>query len=514
MTCLSDEQLAGLALNLESSGVSAAHVEQCNSCQTRLTELCRLTQQLSGAHAELEARHAAARDRLLATLSEVKLAPRPGGIGGWLLDSVARLTPRQRIAAGGLGLSTAIALVLLVLAIANSPTSLSAMERLTKAIREVKSYSYKMRNLDTFVIEGQSQPTTVEHTASVHWLESTGLRYDEQIVRAGGPVYPRERAGGLLNHITGIHPVGKPGILVYHDGRTVPMIKTFYRIPEVHGDDAGPDSPITKLRMVREGDGKVLCELGTTTIRGKNARGFVMALHEAKPGSGFDALEVWVDPETDLPLEFGYELKTDESKRVFHITDCRWNIELDPKWFDATPPEGYVDISPPTDEKDIAAISAALKLYADLSGGRYPRGTNLDADAVHDEMLKLAGFRGPTRPEWTNDKRFEAIQHAKPSLDWLARLLRNTVNTGYYGESVRPADNDKILLWWSVAKSATESPFRVFYGDLRTEILPLAKWARLVMPDAALPHLNEEGQTATKKEVRVRSTPRADQPGR
>jgi hypothetical protein len=290
------------------------------------------------------------------------------------------------------------------------------------------------------------------------------------------------------------------------------MIQTFYRIPQLHEADAGKDSPITKLRMVREGDGKVLRELGTKTIRGKQARGFVMALHEAKPGSGFDALEVWVDPETDLPLEFGYELTTDETKRVFHITDCRWNIDLDPKLFDATPPEGYVDISPPTDENDIAGFAAALKLYADLSGGHYPGGTNLDADALHDEMLKLAGFTGPPRPEWANDKRFQQIQQAKPSLDWLARVLRNTVNTGYFGDAVRPADKDKILLWWNVAKAATENPFRVFYGDLRTEILPLAQWAKLVLPEAALPHLNEEDQTATKKAVRVQATPRAQQP--
>jgi outer membrane lipoprotein-sorting protein len=501
MACLTDEQLAGLALNLESSEAFAAHVGECDSCRNKLTDLCQLTQRLSAAHAELDAVHSASRAQLLATLANVKVTARPGGIGGWLHDTVARLSPRQRIAAGGLGLSTAVALVLLVLAIANSATPLSAMERLAKAVREVKSYSYKMRNLDTFVAHGQNQPTTIVHTSTVHWLESAGLLYDEQIVRTGGPVYPRERAGGLFNHITGIHPAGKPGILVYHDGRSVSMIKTFNRIPALREVDAGKDSPITKLRMVREGDGKVLRELGTKTIRGKNARGFVMALHAAKPGSGFDALEVWVDPETDLPLEFGYELSTGELKRVFRITDCRWNIDLDPKLFDATPPAGYVDISPPTDEKDIAGIAAALKLYADLSGGRYPGGTNLDAGAVHDEMLKLAGFTGPARPEWTNDKRFQQIRQAKPSLDWLARLLRNTTNTGYFGDAVRPEDKEKALLWWNVARSATENPFRVFYGDLRTEILPVAKWAELVSPDVAGPHLPQGGggRTVTVK---------------
>jgi hypothetical protein len=48
-----------------------------------------------------------------------------------------------------------------------------------------------------------------------------------------------------------------------------------------------------------------------------------MALRDAEPQSGFDALEVWVDSETDLPLEFGFERTDDETIRVYRITDCR-----------------------------------------------------------------------------------------------------------------------------------------------------------------------------------------------
>jgi hypothetical protein len=303
---------------------------------------------------------------------------------------------------------------------------------------------------------------------------------------------PREREAGLLAHYTGIHPASKPGVLIYHDGRTVTMVKTFRQIPPILDADAGPDSPITKLRMVREGEGEVLRDLGTKTIQGKSARGFVMALKDAKPGSGFDALEVWVDPKTDLPVEFGFERKDGGSTSLYRITDCQWEIEIDPKLFDPTAPPGYIDISPPIQEKDIAGIVAALKLYADLSGGRYPHEATFDAEAVFDEMLELAGFMGPPRPEWTGDNRFTQIQQARHSLIWVERLLRDTTNTGYYGATVRPADKDKILLWWNVATSGAENPYRVFYGDLQTEILPLARWAKLVPPEVAEGHLPEE----------------------
>ena len=86
-----------------------------------------------------------------------------------------------------------------------------------------------------------------------------------------------------------------------------------------------------------------------------------MSLKDAKPNSGFDALEVWVDPETDLPMEFGFERKNGVETDVYRITDCRWNIEIDPKLFDTTPLEGYEDITPPSDDAASAEIVAARK---------------------------------------------------------------------------------------------------------------------------------------------------------
>jgi hypothetical protein len=273
------------------------------------------------------------------------------------------------------------------------------------------------------------------------------------------------------------------------------MVKTYFWVPELpsmSAEDIGPDSPITRLRMVREGAGEVLRELGTKMINGSEARGYVMALKDAKPGSGFDALEVWVDPATDLPLELWYEHKDDKVTQIFRITDCRWNIEIDPKLFDATPPAGYEDITPPSDDQAIAEIVAALKLYAQLSGGNYPRVEAFDADAVHREMLNLAGFTGQPQEDW--EKLLE-IKQTTTGLKWIGLVLRNGINAGYYGADVNSEDKDKVLLWWRAVErpqSTHEFSYRVFYGDLRSEVLPLAEWAKLVPEEAAQAHLPQE----------------------
>jgi hypothetical protein len=166
------------------------------------------------------------------------------------------------------------------------------------------------------------------------------------------------------------------------------------------------------------------------------------------------------------------------------MTDFRWNIELDPKLFDPTPPEGYTDITPPTDEKAFAQIAQALKLYAELSGGKYPQidtyqvNAKFDVGAIFAEMLKMAGFNGPPRPEWSHDKKFQQIQEAKPGFDWIGKiLLSNTA--GYRGSKVGPQDKDKPLLWWLY-----EGPegYRVFYGDLRNESLTEAQGKSVIPP--------------------------------
>jgi hypothetical protein len=367
------------------------------------------------------------------------------------------------------------------------------MERMVKAVREVKSYSYQLFTQDTFVREGDTQPSTVTHTGITYFQEPCSVRYDEKLVRFQGTEPLREDQGQLLTHLSGIHPAGKRGMIIVHAGSSAPsMTRTFYWVPELRSmsdEEIGNESPIIRLRMVREGAGEVLRELGARTINGKPARGYVMALRGAKPGSGFDALEVWIDPTTDLPLEFGYEVTDEKTTRKFRITDCRWNIDVDAKWFDTTPPEGYEEITPPGDEDDIAEIVAALRLYAELSGGHFPRVTTFEAAPIQNEMLDLAGFRGPAREEWKQDERFVKIKQASTGLEWIARIVRSKYNAGYDGQSIGPQEKDKALLWWLVDAAGS---YRVIYGDLRTELLSREQWVSTVPREVAINHLPTE----------------------
>ena len=347
MDCLTDERLAGHALGLAPDETTSQHIENCVACRAKFTAMDQLAQRLTAAHGKFDLTHADSRSQLLARLDETQTPRRSSSPWRGLVERINRLSIRQRIAAAGLGLSTVAGMALLMAIFANLASPLSAMERMARQLQQVKSYSYNLFTRDTFVKQGETDPTTVIHTGTMYWLEPNSLYYDEKLERTAGPEFPGEPEGGLLAHFTGIHPTGKPGLMIYHAGRVQAKAKTYYPIPEVRTNEVGDKSPITRLRMIREGTGQVLRSLGTKEIEGKQSRGYVMALANAKPGSGFDALEVWVDPETDLPLEIDYKLTSNYGIREFRISECRWNIEIEPSLFDTTPPEGYSETAPP-----------------------------------------------------------------------------------------------------------------------------------------------------------------------
>jgi hypothetical protein len=224
-----------------------------------------------------------------------------------------------------------------------------------------------------------------------------------------------------------------------------------------------------------------------------------------RPFLAMGPVEVWLDPATDLPMEIYYEWnkERDKYRDVYRMTDIRWNVDIPSEQFATVAPLGLIDTTPPKNEEDISIIVEALKLYAELSGGRYPGirttypGTRskesdpphkFDASAVKEEMLRLAGFTGPPRSEWSHDANFQQIEAAASGLERLSHVLLDPHHAGFFGDEVDAQDKDKVLLWW---RAGTVNPAgeydregysRVFYGDLRTEVLSDKEWMKLMPP--------------------------------
>jgi outer membrane lipoprotein-sorting protein len=253
---------------------------------------------------------------------------------------LARLTIGQRVAVGGIGLSTVAVLAWLAILSVES-RQLSAMERMARHLREVKSYRYTVTSETTTAGQDPNRQTTWRESGRSFWRAPDAFRGEIKIVKIESADGGREPGEEVLEDFVEIFPPGRMGIFIDHKR------KTFFRC---RYDPIGSTTyPLEPLKLIREDNPPRTRDLGTRQIDGKSARGYLVPLTTGHPPRRHD-WQVWLDPATDLPLEISYEVddrKKPRTTTVLRVGDFRWNEEPDPKLFDATQPAGYREVPPP-----------------------------------------------------------------------------------------------------------------------------------------------------------------------
>ena len=357
---------------------------------------------------------------------------------------IGGFTVRQRIAAlGSFGVAAALVFFLLWVGIDTKPVS--AMEKMAENIRKAKSYKYNMIVRITYESPEPGRPRVSEYEHVIYRLASGEAR-TEDIRKPGwkGPG-PESTEICLLN---------KPGI--YIDWQQ----KTFRRLPA--RQTASYSGRLDDLENLGRFSGDADRELGTKEINGKKARGFHIDMKKMGGDSGF--MEIWLDTESDLPVL----ICTQHTKFPGHTfddvyKDIQWNIDFDPKLFDATPPEGYTDVTPkpPTLEEQQRQIIDSLRTYANASGGHYPPHTSPDN---FDDLCKMLGLvKWPSQHEAEGNAGKAA--RAEKGLDQMGNLKVYNADFAYHGKTVKPSDKDKVLLRWKL----DDGRYEVIFGDLRAE---------------------------------------------
>lgn len=230
----------------------------------------------------------------------------------------------------------------------------SAMDRIARAINRVSSYAYRLESVYTStagegrvvrdMLEGQTRRSPGALNATTKVVEVKGTNSSE-------PAPPK-----TLVDLRETHAVGGPGIVVDH-------LKREFLWTPVHemDNDLGRGGPQVLIRKVRERMGRVVRELGEKQLGGRHAYGIEMVLDAEDPASGWDddgeaeewidwknlPVEVWVDAETDLPIEFRAVRRGEDYETIIRVTDLRWNVEFAEDHFRPKPPEGYTEVSMP-----------------------------------------------------------------------------------------------------------------------------------------------------------------------
>jgi outer membrane lipoprotein-sorting protein len=359
-----------------------------------------------------------------------------------------RFTMRQRIALGGVGIVAVLGLLLLWGGIVAKP--LSAMEKMAENIRKAKSYKCIQIAQSKKDFPEPGKPSDRETTITVYWIAPGSARTEAVITRPQTWKGPGPQA-------TQIQPAGKPGIVISYSSHT--YIRT--PAPQINAYSSTFDD----LENLGNFSGKADQALGTKEIGGKKAEGFKIDMKKMEPESEPGMAEIWIDVETNLPILVRYGgMKSLESSSTVLIKDIQWNIDLEGKLFDTTPPEGYTDATPkpPTLEEQVRQITEALRIYAEASGGFYP-GKDADLYNATEDLCKLLGL--VKFPAGEKEGNAGKAQKADFGFWEIIKIRHYNPDFAYYGKTVKPNDKEKVLLRWKL----DDGQYEVIYGDLRAE---------------------------------------------
>ncbi len=353
---------------------------------------------------------------------------------------------RQRIAAGSFGV--AAILVLIGLWSINVGKHASAMERMAEEIRRAKSYKVTTVFEVKLVRQAGKPAIKSELTGTFYWLATGSVRMENK----------GDESWAGKDDVE-IYPAGKAGISI--DRKE----KKFRRTPARQGQFPR----LMMLDQLSQYAGQAKRNLGTKEIEGTRVQGFEIEITKIDPDVKSGQAEIWIDTRTNLPVLLRYAMMTDGVPATLIMQDFQWNIELDPKLFDPTPPEGYADATPkpPSLEQQMADISHALKIYAELSGGHYPQVKMVYGDVTRDEMYKMAGIADRPTPDQIGTEKYANIVRAMTGFTRLNGILRDNPDAAYYGKTVGPKDSGQVLLRWRL----DDGRYQVVFGDLRAEIV-------------------------------------------
>jgi outer membrane lipoprotein-sorting protein len=315
--------------------------------------------------------------------------------------------------------------------------SQSALAQTAKALRGVKSYQCHMTGVEA----GADEAKDTTEVGMLYWAAPGFYRMDV-------------REGGKLITVS-ILIRGKPGLEIDH------KYKTYKRLEPLHQ----PDSPLEFLHELAKFAGKADRELPVRKIKGKEARGFEIALEKIDPDRE-GTLRVWPDPETKLPLRV--EMDFPDTCTMI-MDEFAWDLPTG-KLFETEAPAKYQDETPPawSAEDETQHIVKALKVYAKFCGGKYPQVKIVYGDVTSGRLFKAAGLSNPHNIAPREEQlttRYGECSPARLGFAVINSIQRHNPDAAYYGKTVGPEGARKVLFRWK----RSDDNYQVIFGDLRSE---------------------------------------------
>jgi outer membrane lipoprotein-sorting protein len=215
-------------------------------------------------------------------------------------------------------------------------------------------------------------------------------------------------------------------------------------------------------------------ELGRDVINGVDVEGIEVTDMKEGPlmrGAMFDefAFRVWVDVETELPVQMTMKGSADNGEVVMDITmdNFEWDVEIDPAELEPNIPGDYellaeAEVGMSNSAEDIVET---LRFFAEFTDGKYPSSmTGMTVVKELGEALR-AKFAG----QEPGEERMKEIMGKIVKLQTIGMAYATMVKDGnepaYYGDKVTAEFPHAVLMRWKI----TDDTYKVIFGDLSTK---------------------------------------------
>jgi hypothetical protein len=296
---------------------------------------------LASMHSNANQAHERNRAELLSLLDKPLHSPR---------KPAAAVSIRQ-LACGGVIAATISAVAIGVwFVIQASPAK--AMERMARALDQVNAYTYSM---EESYISRKGEGRTVRQITNGAWRTSPAALRSQMLIDetlATNTVMP-EKTNNIVN-LEEAHEARRGGIVIDH------LKREYWRVKDqLSAHSIPPGSPQVAIFMVQQRRGRVLRDLGQKVIAGQIANGLEFVLDNSQPVSELGktvsedldgqpdsdwrnmTFEVWIDPKTDLPIEFRCERSGEDFDTTYVFTALGWNVAFGEGAFELQIPDGY-----------------------------------------------------------------------------------------------------------------------------------------------------------------------------
>jgi len=216
-------------------------------------------------------------------------------------------------------------------------------------------------------------------------------------------------------------------------------------------------------------------ELGRGTINGVEVKGIKTVNPPAVRGIYDNFVgKLWVDVATELPVRLEFEAEitpvgTQKMQISMVMDEFEWEVEIEPGIFEPNIPADYSLMAEMTmPGMDEASAVEGLRLFAEISGGKYPSQMNMMTlmKETEEAFRAKSGSDPNAKP---GDEQIQQMMarmiNMQASFIFYNKLVQDGNDPAYYGKDVAAGDANAVLMRWKIS----EDTYRVIFGDLTAE---------------------------------------------